>query len=70
MKGLLDPALHPYKKRHLIAHGLAHHLFHRDIRVNYFRDEKDDFLKSLKVRKMEGSRNIRSLPLNLRRKTE
>lgn len=25
----VDPNLHPYKKRHLIAHGLAHHLFHR-----------------------------------------
>ena len=25
---VIDPSLHPYKERHLIAHGLAHHLFH------------------------------------------
>ena len=24
---VIDPDLHPYKKRHLIAHALAHHLF-------------------------------------------
>jgi Zn-dependent peptidase ImmA (M78 family) len=39
---VIDPNLHPYKKRHLIAHGLAHHLFHRNARVNYFLDERDD----------------------------
>ena len=33
---VIDPSLHPYKKRHLIAHGLAHHLFHRKRKVNYF----------------------------------
>ena len=33
---VIDPRLHPYKKRHLIAHGLAHHLFHRNTKVNYF----------------------------------
>lgn len=27
---IIDPRLHPYKKRHLIAHALAHHLFHRN----------------------------------------
>ena len=37
---VIDPNLHPYKKRHLIAHGLAHHLFHRNARVNYFLDER------------------------------
>lgn len=25
----MDPDLHPYKKRHLIAHASAHHLFHQ-----------------------------------------
>jgi Zn-dependent peptidase ImmA (M78 family) len=39
---VIDPNLHPYKKRHLIAHGLAHHLFHRNIKVNYFLDERDN----------------------------
>lgn len=39
---MIDPNLHPYKKRHLIAHGLAHHLFHRNIKVNYFLDERDN----------------------------
>jgi len=33
---VIDLNLHPYKKRHLIAHGLAHHLFYRNVRVNYF----------------------------------
>jgi len=37
---VIDPNLHPYKKRHLIAHRLAHHLFHRNARVNYFLDER------------------------------
>ena len=37
---VVDPNLHPYKKRHLIAHGLAHHLFHRKSRVNYFIEDK------------------------------
>jgi Zn-dependent peptidase ImmA (M78 family) len=27
---VIDPNLHPYEKRHLIAHRLAHHLFHRN----------------------------------------
>jgi Zn-dependent peptidase ImmA (M78 family) len=39
---VIDLNLHLYKKRHLIAHGLAHHLFHRNVRVNYFLDERDD----------------------------
>ena len=33
---VIDPNLHPYKKRHLIAHGIAHHLFHRKKKINYF----------------------------------
>jgi Zn-dependent peptidase ImmA (M78 family) len=43
---VIDPNLHPYKKRHLIAHGLAHHLFHRNSKVNYFlEDKKNHFNK-------------------------
>jgi len=38
---IIDPQLHPYKKRHLIAHGLAHHLFHRKMKVNYFLENKE-----------------------------
>ena len=41
---IIDPKLHPYKKRHLIAHGLAHHLFHRDRKANYFIDDKKRLL--------------------------
>jgi Zn-dependent peptidase ImmA (M78 family) len=55
---VIDPNLHPYKKRHLIAHGLAHHLFHRNKRVNYFLNDKDDFLKSLRVKEMEREAEI------------
>jgi len=33
---VIDPKLHFYKKRHLIAHCSAHHLFHRHRRTNYF----------------------------------
>jgi Zn-dependent peptidase ImmA (M78 family) len=50
---VIDPELRPYKKRHLVAHGLAHHLFHRKSKVNYFLNDFDDFLRSLKVRKQE-----------------
>ncbi|MEM1558558.1 MAG: ImmA/IrrE family metallo-endopeptidase [Thermoproteota archaeon] len=51
---IINPNLHPYKKRHLIAHTLAHHLFHRNMRANYFLDEKDDRFNAYKVRKREG----------------
>ena len=54
---VIDPNLHLYKKRHLIAHGLAHHLFHRDKRINYFIDQKD-FLKGLKLREQEKEAEI------------
>jgi hypothetical protein len=40
------------------SNALVHHLFLEDIRVNYFRDEKDDFLKSLKVRKMRSEGEV------------
>jgi Zn-dependent peptidase ImmA (M78 family) len=38
---VIDPNLHSYKKRHLIAYGLAHHLFDRNMKVNYFLDERE-----------------------------
>lgn len=55
---VIDPNLHFYKKRHLIAHGLAHHLFHRKSRVNYFLNQKDDFLKDLKQIKQEREAEV------------
>jgi Zn-dependent peptidase ImmA (M78 family) len=55
---VIDPNLHPYKKRHLIAHGLAHHLFHRNRRANYFINDKDDFFKSLRVKEMEKEAEV------------
>jgi Zn-dependent peptidase ImmA (M78 family) len=55
---VIDPNLHPYKKRHLIAHGLAHHLFHRDTKVNYFINEKNDFLKNIEVVRQEREAEI------------
>ena len=51
---VINPDLHPYKKRHLIAHGLAHHLLYQDRKSNYFRDEKDDFINAWKVIKKKG----------------
>ncbi|MEM3905524.1 MAG: ImmA/IrrE family metallo-endopeptidase [Nitrososphaerota archaeon] len=50
---VIDPKLHPYKKRHLIAHALAPHLFHKNMRPNYFLDERDDRFNAHKVRKRE-----------------
>ena len=55
---VIDPSLHPYKKRHLIAHGLAHHLFHRKKKVNYFINQKEDFIKSLNLKKQEREAEI------------
>ena len=49
---VVDPNLHPYKKRHLIVHGLAHHLFHRNVKVNYFLDNPD-FLTNQRIRGIE-----------------
>jgi Zn-dependent peptidase ImmA (M78 family) len=54
----MDPNLHPYKKRHLIAHGLAHHLFHRNTKVNYFLDERDDRFNYWKQRRQEKEAEI------------
>jgi Zn-dependent peptidase ImmA (M78 family) len=55
---VIDPNLHPYKKRHLIAHGLAHHLFHRSMKVNYFLDERDDEFNYWKQRKQEKEAEV------------
>jgi Zn-dependent peptidase ImmA (M78 family) len=55
---VIDPNLHPYKKRHLIAHGIAHHIFHRKRRVNYFLDHSKDFRKSLDVRTQEREAEV------------
>lgn len=56
---VIDPNLHPYKKRHLIAHGLAHHLLHRDRgATNYFINDKDDFLNSIRVMKKEREAEV------------
>jgi Zn-dependent peptidase ImmA (M78 family) len=55
---VIDPRLHPYKKRHLIAHGLAHHLFHRNTRVNYFLDERDDRFNYWKQRRQEKEAEV------------
>jgi Zn-dependent peptidase ImmA (M78 family) len=55
---VIDPNLHPYKKRHLIAHGLAHHLFHRERKVNYFLDQTKNFLKTVDVRRQEKEAEV------------
>ncbi|HEC92525.1 MAG TPA: ImmA/IrrE family metallo-endopeptidase [Candidatus Atribacteria bacterium] len=55
---VVDPSLHPYKKRHLIAHGLAHHLFHRKRKVNYFLDQGKCFLKNLDVIEQEREAEV------------
>jgi hypothetical protein len=57
---VVDPDLHPYKKRHLIAHGLAHHLFHRNRKVNHFLERKD-FLKELKLGQQEKEAEVFAL---------
>jgi Zn-dependent peptidase ImmA (M78 family) len=50
--------LHPYKKRHLIAHGLAHHLFHRNVKANYFLGERDNRFNYWKQRKQEREAEV------------
>jgi Zn-dependent peptidase ImmA (M78 family) len=72
---VIDPNSHPYKKRHLIAHGLAHHLFHRNTRVNYFLDERDNRFNYWKQRKQEKEAEVFavfaiSLPLTPRSKAK
>lgn len=60
---VIDPNLHPYKKRHLIAHALAHHLFHRNLRANYFLDEKENRFNARKVRKREKEAELFAMHL-------
>ncbi|MEM3573299.1 MAG: ImmA/IrrE family metallo-endopeptidase [Nitrososphaeria archaeon] len=55
---VIDPNLHPYKKRHLIAHGLAHHLFHRKTKVNYFVEDKERRFSSWLMREQEKEAEI------------
>ena len=55
---VIDPNLHPYRERHLIAHGLAHHLFHRNVRVNYFLDERDERFNYWKQRRQEKEAEV------------
>ena len=55
---VIDPNLHPYKKRHLIAHGLGHHLFHRKSRVNYFIEDKNDYLNNWLLKEHEKEAEV------------
>ena len=55
---VIDPNLHPYKKRHLIAHALAHHLFHRKSRVNYFIEERNNYLNNWLLREHEKEAEV------------
>lgn len=54
---VIDPNLHPYKKRHLIAHALAHHLFHRESKINYFK-EQTNLLEDLKLKRQEKEAEV------------
>jgi len=55
---VVDPNLHPYKKRHLIAHRLAHHLFHRKSRVNYFIEDRNDYVNNWLLREHEKEAEV------------
>ena len=55
---VIDPNLHPYKKRHLIAHALTHHLFHRKSRVNYFIEDRNDYLNNWLLREHEKEAEV------------
>jgi len=55
---VIDPNLHPYRKRHLIAHGLVHHLFHRKSRVNYFIENRNDYLNNWLLREHEKEAEV------------
>jgi len=55
---VIDPNLHPYKKRHLIAHALAHHLFHRKSRVNYFVEDRNDYINNWVLREHEKEAEV------------
>lgn len=49
--------MHPYKRRHLIAHDLARHSLHRNMGVNHFIDQ-NDLLKRLKPGEQEGGAEL------------
>lgn len=55
---VIDPNLHPYQKRHLISHALAHHLLHQKRKANYFVDGDKNFIEGIKVKKMEKEAEI------------
>jgi len=55
---VIDPDLHPYKKRHLIAHALAHHLFHRKDKVNYFLEDRENRFNEWLMRKHEKEAEV------------
>lgn len=55
---VIDPNLHPYKKRHLIAHGLAHHIFHRKTKVNYFVEDRERKFNNWLMREQEKEAEI------------
>jgi Zn-dependent peptidase ImmA (M78 family) len=55
---VIDPNLHLYQKRHLIAHGLAHHLFHKNCKANYFLDGKADHITKWKIMDMEKEAEV------------
>ncbi len=50
---VIDPNFHQYNKRHLIAHGLAHHIFSRKTKVNYFVEDKEQKFNNWLMRKQE-----------------
>jgi len=55
---VVDPKLHPYKKRHLIAHALAHHLFHRNSKVNYFLEDENNLFNKWILRQQEKEAEV------------
>jgi len=55
---VIDPSLHPYKKRHLIAHALGHHLFHRKEKVNYFLEDRENRFNEWLMRKHEKEAEV------------
>jgi len=55
---VIDPNLHPYKERHLIAHALAHHLFHRKDKVNYFLEDRESRFNEWLMREHEREAEV------------
>jgi Zn-dependent peptidase ImmA (M78 family) len=42
----------------LIAHGLAHHLFHKESKVNYFLEDKDNSFNNWMVKEHEKEAEV------------